>query len=61
MDVEPVLVNGRLWRRFLCSFKSADGTFGFEIMALSNDHALMMLAELKATATLDGELKAILK
>lgn len=57
MDVKPVVVDGREWRRFLCSYDSADGRFSFEIMALSHDHALMMLDELKQTAKVDGELK----
>lgn len=47
---------GRVWKTYCCTYDTADGTFGFEIMALSMEHAAAMLAELKATARLDGEL-----
>jgi hypothetical protein len=49
-------IEGRTWKQYLCSYESADGKFGFTIMAISMEHAAAMLAELKATARLDGEL-----
>lgn len=60
MDVKPVIVDGREWRTYCCSYDTPDGTFGFNIMAISLDHALMMIEELKQTARVDGELKAVL-
>lgn len=49
-------VDGRQWRTYTCSYETADGTFCFTIMAISMEHAAAMLAELKETARLDGEL-----
>jgi hypothetical protein len=49
-----IKVDGRTWRLFPCSFDTADGKFGFTLYALSLEHAAAMLAELKATAVLDG-------
>jgi hypothetical protein len=49
-----VEVDDRTWRLFPCSYDTADGKFSFEIYALSIEHAAAMLAELKATARLDG-------
>lgn len=57
----PVIVDGREWRAFLCSYDTPDGTFAFEIMAISMEHAAAMLQELKETARLDGELKEVIK
>ncbi len=54
------VIDGRTWRTYACSYESADGRFSFEIMALSMEHAVAMLEELKATAKLDGELKEVL-
>jgi hypothetical protein len=50
------VVDGRTWRTFTCSYDTPDGTFTFKIMALSMEHAAAMLADLKETARLDGEL-----
>jgi hypothetical protein len=55
-----VEVEGRTWRTYCCSYKTADGTFCFTIMAISMEHAAAMLQELKETATLDGELDEII-
>lgn len=51
-----VTVRGRRWRRFSCSFQSADGHFSFDIYALSHEHADMLLADIKASAIVDGEI-----
>lgn len=58
-DVKPVTVDGREWRTYVCSYSTPDGKFGFQIMAISMEHAAAMLADLKENATLDGELGAI--
>ena len=49
---------GRTWRRFCCSFKGSDGKYGFYIYALSQEHAELLLADLKETAVVDGEMIA---
>lgn len=54
------VVDGRTWHTYACSFDSADGRFGFTIMAISMEHAAAMLEELKATAKLDGELDSVI-
>lgn len=60
MKVDPVIVDGKEWRTYCCSYDTADGTFAFNIMALSHEHALMMMDELKQSARVDGELKETL-
>lgn len=50
-----VVVDGRVWKPFVCVFDSADGVFMFTIHALSHEHAELLLIELKATARLYGE------
>lgn len=61
MRVKPVIVDGREWRRFTCSFDSADGRFCFDIMAISHEHAVALMEELKATARVDGEVTDVFK
>lgn len=56
-----VVVDGRMWRTYTCSYDTADGRFAFEIMALSMEHAAAMLEELKATAKLDGEIDEVIR
>ena len=61
MKARTTVVDGRTWRTYLCSYETADGKFGFEIMAISMEHAAAILDELKATARLDGELDSIIQ
>lgn len=49
-----IVHQGRIWYLHSASYKSADGTFSFYFYALSREHALLLLEELKSTATLDG-------
>lgn len=58
--LKPVVVNGREWRTYTCSYDTPDGKFCFEIMAISMEHAAAMLADLKENAVLDGELDTII-
>lgn len=58
--IKPVMVDGRMWKPFLCSFDSPDGTFGFTIMAISVEHAAALLEDLRQSARLDGELKQVI-
>lgn len=60
-DPLQVVVDGRTWRTYTCSYDTADGKFCFSIMALSMEHAAAMLEELKATARLDGELREVIR
>lgn len=50
------IVDGREWRLFSCTFATPDGKFCGYLYAISAEHAVALLAELKETATLDGEL-----
>jgi hypothetical protein len=59
--IDPVVIDGREWRTYTCSYKTPDGTYCFTIMAISMEHAAAMLQDLKETATLDGELGAIVQ
>lgn len=55
-----VEVDGRTWRLFAFSYQTTDGAFTGSLYALSHEHALLMLEELKATATLDGEIGEVM-
>ena len=48
---------GRKWKRFSCKFSSPDGTYHFDIWALSHDHALLQLDSLKENAEVVGEIQ----
>lgn len=59
-DPLTCVLDGRTWRTYACSYETADGTFSFQIMAISTEHAAAMLEELKATAKLDGEVSDVI-
>lgn len=44
------------WKKYLVDFETQEGTFSFDIFALSFEHASYRLEELKATAKIIGEL-----
>jgi hypothetical protein len=50
------VVNGRRWYLYDFEFETAGGRFSSYIYALSDEHARMVLAEMKATATLGGRI-----
>ena len=50
-----VVEGGRTWHKFSCEYDTADGKFGFYIYAISFEHAVAMLEELKQTARVDGQ------
>lgn len=58
--VKPARVNGRDWHQFTCEYTTPDGKFGFEIYALSAEHASYMLQDLKETAVLLGQVSDII-
>lgn len=49
------VVDGRRWRLFGFTFDTADGPFAGHLYALSLEHAVALLEELKASARIDGE------
>lgn len=54
-----VTVGGHQWHLFACEYDTPDGTFAFDIYALSREHAGVMLEELKATARISGKVEGI--
>lgn len=46
---------GRSWNKYTCSFESPDGKYGFELWAISFEHAQLQLDALKETGRVDGE------
>ncbi len=62
LTMQPTVnVNGREWQLFAVDYDTADGKFTFYIYALSYEHALMMLDELKATARIGGQVCEFVK
>jgi hypothetical protein len=55
-----VAVRNRDWHLFIAEFDSADGKFSFYFYALSFEHAAALLQELKETATLLGQMGAVI-
>lgn len=53
------IVNGRVWKLYGLDFKTADGTFGTYIYALSDEHAQMICMELKETAKITGQIVGV--
>lgn len=54
LELHP-LVDGRRWNCYAVEFQTADGVFTTYIYALSDDHAAMVLDELKSTAKVMGQ------
>lgn len=50
------VVGGRVWRLYGVEYDTADGKFCTYIHALSWDHAVMRLEELKESARVYGEI-----
>jgi hypothetical protein len=51
-----VQVDERTWSLFSIAFDTPDGKFETHLYALSFDHAEMMLAELKETGRISGQI-----
>lgn len=49
-------VQGRSWNLYGFSYDTPDGKFSGYLYATSQEHASYMLAELKETAVLDGQI-----
>ncbi len=52
--------DGRTWRMFACEYQTVDGKFGFHIYAISHEHAVAMMEELKQTAVVLGQVGKII-
>ena len=46
---------GRTWRRYLLTWSGPDGQFVTDLWALSREHAELVLADLKLTARIEGQ------
>jgi len=58
----PVSVeeDGKTWNLYGFKWQTPDGEFGSYLHALSHDHAAMMLAEMRETAVMDGQIMEVL-
>lgn len=55
MEAEKPYNDGRHdWHKYAAEFTSTDGRFAFNIYAISDEHAQMMLQDLKETAVIVG-------
>jgi hypothetical protein len=54
-----VQVNGRTWLLFKADFITPDGEFSFYFYAISTEHAAAILADIKETATLGGQIQGV--
>ena len=50
------LVDDRTWNLFTFDFQTPDGTFASYLYAISLEHAAAMLADMKETAVLTGQM-----
>jgi hypothetical protein len=58
LELAPV-VNGVQWALYSVEFKTADGTFGTYIYAVSDEHAQAILTDLKDNAAVVGRLVGV--
>lgn len=49
------------WKTYLIEYETDGKIFCTDIMAIDYYHAVLMLEDLKATATLDGEVVEVIK
>ncbi|ARM83931.1 hypothetical protein [Marinobacter salarius] len=49
-------VDGRTWNLYSFQYRTQDGLFSGHLYAVSFEHASYVLAELKETAELDGQI-----
>ncbi|WP_314408830.1 hypothetical protein [Pseudomonas kuykendallii] len=50
------VVNGRLWNLYTFQYKTPDGEFCGYLHAVSDEHAAALLADMKETAELKGQI-----
>jgi len=56
-----VPVDGRTWNLYAVDYDTADGQFSVYIHAISFEHAAAMVAELRETARLSGQVEGIVE
>ena len=50
------MVDGRTWLLYTFDFNTPDGTFSSYFYAISDEHAAALLADMKETAELKGQM-----
>lgn len=53
--------NGIRWYLHAIEFKTADGTFGAHVYAVSDEHACAIVAELRETAVWKGRIEGVVE
>lgn len=56
-----VWVDGRRWNLFTLEYPTPDGKFTGYLYAISPEHAAEMLMDLKANATLSGQMVGVIE
>lgn len=56
-----VWVDGRQWHLFTFDYQTPDGIFSGYLHAISPEHAAEMLMDMKANATLSGQMIEVLE
>lgn len=60
VELQPrVNVNGREWALYGVEYKTADGTFITYVYAISDEHAAMVVEELRESATVMGRSEGV--
>jgi len=54
------VVDGRVWNLFTFEFKTPDGEFASYLYAISAEHAAALLADMKETAELKGQITGVM-
>lgn len=54
-------VNGRQWNLYAIDYETADGPFSTYLHAISAEHAAAMVAELRETAELRGQVMGVVE
>ena len=49
------------WNLYAVNFESPDGKFSFHIYAISSEHAQLQVDAIRETATLEGQVLALIK
>ena len=52
---------GRVWKPYSIEFDSPDGVFSFQIMAISFEHADLLVANIQESARVFGELVGVVR
>lgn len=55
------VVDGRTWHLFTFDFTTPDGTFSSYLYAISSEHAAALIADMKETAQLSGQMVGVVR